>query len=383
MKRADVVVVGGGVIGASVAYFLARQRLQVLLLERDDFAAQASGAAAGMLAPIAEARVDQPFLRWGLRSLAQFPPLCAELAERTGIDPEFVEAGVLRVAREPRAARALEEQWRCLRTLTEVLHCELEWLSADAVLNHEPQLVHDVIGGLWSPREAHVRPRRFVEALLRAALLWGVRLERGVAAVGILQDGERVAGVRTTAGSCAAAHVVLCTGAWARDVEQWLPGRVHLPISPVRGQIVLLQPLDLSLHSTLWEERVYLVPKRDGRIVVGATQEDVGFDRRVTAGGVRDLLAAATAVVPGLARAAFSHAWAGLRPTAPDARPVVGPVPGVPGLCVAVGHFRNGILLAPVTAATVADYVLGKGVDAEAGAFLPDRFAHLVPDSLS
>jgi glycine oxidase len=186
-----------------------------------------------------------------------------------------------------------------------------------------------------------------------------------------------VRGVETDAGPVAAGTVVLCTGVAAAHSPAWLDSSARLPISPVRGQIVSLMPRAPGLRTIVWGGPTYLVPKRDGSIAVGATEERVGFDRRVTAAGVAELLGAAIRLVPSLDDARFAGAWAGLRPATPDMLPLVGPWPGVDGLLLAAGHHRNGVLLAPLTARLVALLVLGKGLPEEAAPLRPERFGAL------
>ena len=367
MRTADVIVVGGGAIGGAVAWSLAREGARVALLERDGLASRASGAAAGMLIPVGEGRAPGAFLRWGLRSLALFPEVAAALRDATGIDVEYEPSGALYLA-------ASQEEALRLRARAEALPgLDLEWLDAAAARDAEPRLAAGIAGALWSPREAHVRSPLLARAYAAAAEALGARVETGAAVGGLLRRGSRVVGVRTPAGEWQAPQVVLCTGAWAGDCAGWIGGE-PLPVEPLRGQIACLEAPRPAPGRMLVAESAYLVPKRDGSLVVGATEERVGFDCRVTAGGVAGLLAAARRVVPVLADAGFRSAWAGLRPASPDGLPLVGAHPGVEGLAVAVGHTRNGVLLSPVTGRLVADLLLGKEVPADASAFSPLRF---------
>jgi len=370
VSASDVVVVGGGVVGCAVAYALAREGIAVTLLERDALASQASGAAAGMLAPLAEAEADGSFLTLGLRSLALFPDLVAELAERgVASDPEYVRCGVLRVATSDAEALDLRARVRAFAGRG------LEWLDARGARAEAPLLADRVRGAVWSPHEAHVRSPALVHALAEGAQHLGARVETGVAATGLQRDGSRVVGVRTAREDFAAGHVVLCAGAFTPACWAWLDAPPPLPIEPVRGQILALAPRSDALQRIVWGEGAYLVPKRDGTVVVGATEERVGYDVRVTAEGVHALLAAALRLAPGLGASGFRGAWAGLRPVTPDRLPAVGPVPAAAGLWVAAGHGRNGILLAPLTGRLVADGILGRSVLEEARRLDPARFA--------
>lgn len=366
MAHPDVLVVGGGVIGCSITYFLARAGHRVTLLERDDLAAHASGAAAGMLAPICEATDDGPFFALSVRSLGMFPDLVHELRELSGVDPQFVPSGILRVAESASEAAHLEAQ------ATRLAHFGLEWLSPEAARHREPLLAPDLHGALWSPREAHVFSPLMTLAYARAASTLGATLETGSPVVGLLRAGERVTGVRTPQGDRPAGRVILCSGAWTRFLGAELG--IELPIAPVRGQILSLDGPRPPMRSIVWGEGAYLVPKLSGQVVVGATQEHAGYDCRTTAEGIGKLLHAAPRYVPALAKATFRLAWAGLRPDTPDHLPILGALPGLTGVAVAAGHFRNGVLLSPITGFLVQKLLESGSLPAEAAAFAPDRF---------
>lgn len=376
MTHPDAVVVGGGVVGASVAYHLARAGLAVRLLERGDLAAGASGAAAGMLRPIGEADAGDgagAILAWGLRSLERMPALVEELRERSGIDPEYEASGALYAAGSPERADALRRKGERLAG------CGLQWLEADAVRARvacaggpdRPAAGH---GALWSPGEGHVRSERLCRAFAGAATALGARCDLGTAVHAVRRDGARALGVETRAGRVDAGAVVLCPGVWTSPLCDGVAGWT-LPVEPVRGQSLALDA-PASAPREIWvTDAVYLVRKRDGSLVVGATEEHAGFDAEVTAEGVARLLRGALAAWPALGGCAFRGAWAGLRPATPDRLPAVGPVPGIAGLFVAAGHFRNGVLLSPVTGELVADAVTGRALPDDAAVFDPARFS--------
>jgi glycine oxidase len=363
-RHPDVVVVGGGVIGCAVAWFLAREGVSVTLLEREDVACQASGAAAGMLLPYGESDTPGTFLAWGQRGLAAFPALCDELREAGGIDPEFEASGALHVATHAQAESRLRSR------LGAVSDAGLEWLDPRAARDAESSLRDDVRGALWSPREAHVRSPLLTRAYAAAAEALGARIERGVVVSALLCEGARSVGVDTSRGAFPAGAVVLCGGAWTPQLAPF-----ELPIEPIRGQIASLDNPSPPLRHIVLEDEVYLVPKRDGSLVVGATEERRGFDCRVTAVGVAGLLASACALAPRLGDTGFRGAWAGLRPATPDRLPFIGAAPHREGLFVAAGHFRNGVLLSSVTGQLIAAELLGKPVPGGAEAFQPGRFA--------
>jgi len=367
-RAADAIVVGGGVIGAAVAWSLARSGLAVRLLERGELAAEASGAAAGMLTPIGEGHAMGPALRARLASFALFPEVVAAVREGSGIDPEYVVSGSLRVAAETEAARALAAQ------AEQHADFELVWLAPGEVERSAPGIApaFRAHGALFSPRDAHVRSPLLARAFAGAAERLGARLETGVAVRGLLREGARVCGVESSAGALASGLVVLCPGSFAAECAAWIGREARLPVEPVRGQIVALELPPAMPRAIVWGSDAYLVPKLDGSLVVGATTERVGFDRRTTAAGVARLLRAAQALVPDAGGARFLGAWAGLRPDTPDHLPLVGPWPDAPGLVIAAGHYRNGVLLAPLTGRLVADGVLGKGWAEPA--FDPARF---------
>lgn len=364
-KTSDIIIVGGGVIGCAVAYFAAREGLSVTLFERDDVAAHASGAAAGMLAPICESGEDSPLFAFGMRSLAMFPELTAELLSAGGVNPQYVQSGILRVA------ETAEEAVRLRETGTRHAGHGLEWLDLDRAQEREPLLANSLAGALWSPREGHVNSPLLALAFARAAVALGARIERGVPVLGLIQDADRILGVQTSLGQRGSGHVVLCAGVWTRFCAQWIGER--LPLEPVRGQILALDAPIPSFRSIVWGDAAYLVPKLDGSMVVGATVERAGFDCRTTAAGLLQLLSAAPRYVPALAECSLRRTWAGLRPETPDHLPVIGPFPGIEHLTVASGHYRNGVMLSPATGRLVADWILRTEYPSDARAFLPQR----------
>lgn len=368
VKTSEVIVVGGGAIGASAAFFLAREGIEVTLLERDALASGASGAAAGMLAPTAEALAPGPFLAWATRSLAGFEALAAELLERSGVDCEFVRSGSLRLVFDEDEAAALRDRIRALEG------SGLVWLDAAAARTAEPTLSDRVLGAAFTPEDAHVRSPLLTRAYAAAARRLGARIETGVEVNALRLEGGRVRGVVTADGRWDTPRVVLCTGAWSGVGGVWPDALLRPPVEPVRGQILSIEAPSPAPATIVWGAGGYLVPKRDGSLVIGATEERVGFDARVTAAGLAYLLELAPRLVPGVSDGTFLGAWAGLRPGSPDGLPLIGPASGVEGLALATGHHRNGVLLSPITGQLIADWVAGKGTPAEAEVFLPARF---------
>lgn len=331
---ARVVVVGGGVIGCAVAERLSRERRHdVLLLERDAIGAHASGAAAGLLSPHSET-AD---LGLSSRSLAMFPEL-VERIERSGITAEYREHDSLTPALSGEEERRLR-------------HGPGRWLDAHQARAAEPGLSDRVRGALLV-RAAQVTPIRLVRALARTAAAQGADIREGAPVGGLAVRSGRVHGVQTADGQLEADVVVLAAGPWSAALAS--PAGVALDVRPSRGQLVMMRPRGAAPRHVLTWWGCYLVPKPDGTVVAGSTEEDVGFDDRPTAAGVAGLLQFAIQALPALGQATVERVWAALRPATRDGQPVIGPAPKQPNLILATGHNRTGILLAPATAEMVA-----------------------------
>lgn len=366
--RPDVLIVGGGVIALAIADQLSSEGVAIRVVEADAVGSGASGAAAGMLAPLSEAELDSPLLRLGHDSLSLIAPLCARLREETGIDPEYEACGSLHVARRGQEAeRLLERAGRIdgyLRDHPDVVSTDVETLDESALRIVGGSMSPEWTAGFFVPHEAHLRPPLFVRALEASARSHGARIDTGVRAHRLRVERGRVEGIESTVGRIDAGATVLATGAWTPSVLEAsgisFADGVANQIEPVRGQILTLAAPLPPMNSIYRSSDVYLVPKRDGSLIVGATEERVGFDRRVTVEGVAWLLDHAREVFPELSDASFGRAWAGIRPMSADGLPIVGRDPVHEGLLLAAGHGRNGILLSPLTARIIADEVLGK-----------------------
>jgi glycine oxidase len=359
----DAVFVGGGVIGLACAWRAAQRGAEVAVIERSERPhAGATGVAAGMLAPVGELTFgERELLELALSSARLWPGFAAEVEEVSGVETGYERCGALHVALDRDEAAQLRRR----HDLQKELGLEAEWLAPRGCRELEPGLTPSFNGGVHAAGEAAVDPRALSVALLAALSAGGAEVRSGREVIGGLWDGERLVGVRTEGGEEGADEVradavVLATGAWSGRTE-WLPEEARPPVRPVKGEVLELRTRpghEPPARGIVASERVYLVPRRDGRLVVGATQEEQGFDTTVTAGGAHDLLREAYRVLPEIAEMELAGAIAGLRPGTPDNLPRIGPG-AVEGLVLATGHFRNGILLAPITADRIAAHLSG------------------------
>ncbi len=349
-RTGDVVVVGAGVIGLAIAFELAERGAAVRVVDRGKPAGAASWAAAGMLAPYTERVRDAALVRLCATSLREYPAFTARVAAAAGIDPHLRLDGVIHAAFDAPQLDALRRH--ALALAAGGVACDV--LDRDTLLAREPWLGASTVGGLEIAGEGCVDNRRLGRALVAACSARGARVERS-SVVRVECDERRVLGVHTQLGFAPAGIVVNACGAWAAALAG-VPSRCAPPIAPIKGQMIALAaPIGFVRRST-WVPGAYLVPREDGRLLIGATVESAGFDERVTAHGVGELLDAALAAAPSLGDFTVTESWAGLRPGTPDGLPFLGPTP-IDGLLLATGHYRNGILMAPATARLIADAV--------------------------
>ncbi len=361
----DVIVVGGGVIGCAIGYYLAREGVAVAVVERGEIGCEASSAAAGMLAPLADVEEEGPFQEIAVAGLRLFPALAETLRAESGVDIEYLTSGILRVASSE------TEELRLRALARRSVGLALHWLSPKEAHSLEPALSTEIRGALYSPEEHQVSADRLVRAFARAAAAYGATPCRNRRVDGLLTRGESVIGVRTSDGPMNAGHVVLAAGPWTGRVAGLLG--VSLPVFPVRGQMTALPGKSLLRH-IVWGEDGYLVPKANGLVFAGATVENVGFRRQTTASGIQGLLTMAVTLVPRLAFAAPVDAWAGLRPGSADGLPLLGPLPRWEGVSVATGHYRNGILLSAITGRLITQSIVDGLADETLAPFSPARF---------
>jgi glycine oxidase len=353
----DAVVVGAGVIGLCCAWRAARRGAAIVVLDSAQPPAGATRVAAGMLAPVGELTFGEPeLLELTLAATELYPRFVSELESASGLSTGYERCGALHIALDRDEAAEL----RRVHDLQRRLGLEAEWLPPRRCRELEPGLTPSFNGGVHATGEAAIDPRALTTALLAALAAEGVEVRTGVEVAAPLTEGERLAGVRTSAGEeLRAASTVLAAGAWSGRAE-WLPVEARPAVRPVKGQILELRAPRGEPATTriLASERVYLVPRPDGRLIVGATVEERGFDTAVTAGGVHELLREAYRLLPDVAEMELVEAMAGLRPGTPDNLPLIGPG-AIEGLILATGHHRNGILLAPLTADRVAEMLVG------------------------
>jgi glycine oxidase len=370
-KRPRVAIIGAGAVGLGIAWRLAA-RAEVVIFDRGKAGAGASHAAAGMLAACCEAEPgEEALVALGRDSQARWPAFAEELLRVSGVDVELRREGTLVLA------LTADDQGEILHRLEfqRRLDLPLEWLSAAATRAREPHLAGKIAGSVFSPQDHQVDNRKLTLALRIAAGAAGATIHeyRGVKEISVhgghangvvLEDGTRIA----------ADLVVLAAGAWSRSIAGLPPDR-RPPVRPVKGQMFALR-MDAAaplLHHVLWAPGAYLVPRRDGRLIVGATVEEKGFDDKITAGGMLTLLEAAWRAIPAIEELPIDEIWVGHRPGSRDDAPVLGRGP-LEGLFYATGHHRNGILLAPVTADAMAKLILDDVVDPSIRPFGLERF---------
>jgi glycine oxidase len=339
-------VVGSGIIGCAIAFELADRGADVMVFDARTLAGGATQASAGILAPYIEAHEGGPLHDLTVRGLAEYDPFVGRVRAATDVTFEYRRCGTLEIADTDERARELQSR-------VSVDGPSLRWLDAPALRDAVPSLTHGARGGILCEAHGYVSVPSFVDALADGASRLGGSFHLS-AAVERIELRTRDVVIHTVLASHGFDRVVVCAGAWTPSIDA--DGLTSGGIRPVRGQLVRLRAESLAIPRILWGSRCYIVPWQDGTVLVGATSEDVGFDERATVEGVGGLLDAATALVPALASATFVDVRVGLRPATPDGMPILGPAKD-PRVLYAAGHFRNGVLLAPLTARLIADYV--------------------------
>jgi len=368
----DAVIVGAGIIGCAVACELAGAGWKVRLLDRQKPAAEATWAAAGMLAPGPEGPGLEALAPLGRESLGLYPGFVEGIEAASGMHVGFRRQGALITFFGPAANH---EQGEYLAELAR-FGMAGEPLTGEEARRREPRLNPEVASAIWMAEEASVDNRALGRALALAASRQGVELQAGVEVQGLIVEGKRCRGVVAGGERISAGHVVIAAGCYSAGIEHVAR---YAPTLPARGQMLALDA-GMALPGTVLRSHRgghlagYLVPREDGRLIAGSTMEYAGFDKSQTPGGMRRILAAAVEMVPALENAPIIETWSGLRPDTPDHLPILGPT-DIDGLSIATGHHRNGILLAPITARLARQWMLGQATDLPLEPFLPSRFA--------
>ncbi len=394
-KTSEVVIIGAGAIGLSVARSLALRGVRdVLVIERGAHTgAEASAAAAGMLAPQAEADCADDFFQLCRRSRDQYPAFAAALAEETGIDIELDDTGTLYLGLTENDVIELERrfEWQTEAGLV------VERLSASEARKLEPAISQQARLALRFPFDTQVENRLLANALTVSCQRMGVQFSTATSATSIRRTAGRITGVETSRGFVATANLIIAAGAWssqlllstdtnpdlnrarteARGSNYTAPDSdwPNLGIEPVRGQLLCFEAVPQLIDHIIYSPRGYLVPRKDGRLLAGSTSEYAGFDKSVTEGATQSIREAAVEISPRVGSLAMKDAWTGLRPRASDGLPVIGPCAEIDGLFFASGHYRNGILLSPITGELIAAIVIDRLVSDLIAPFSPDRFA--------
>ncbi len=367
MQTFDVAVIGGGVIGSSIALELAGEKLRVALFDRQQPGQESSWAAAGMLSPGPDASDEESLVPLSHESFKLYPQFISSIESASGRPTYFARQGTLHAFFGPHAEAESEKMSAAYRRAG----LPLELISVQDARRLEASLGTSARSAAWLPEEGVVDPRALMEALVAASRSRGVEIRADSPVTSIVRQGARCEGVVAGGKKVSAGCVVVAAGSFTGGID-WLAR--YAPTRPVRGQMVAMRGLSPGIRHVMRCEKGYVVPRKDGRIIAGSTLEDAGFSKHVTPGGISKILEAALDLVHGLAHAEIIETWAGLRPGTQDNLPILGPT-DIEGLFLATGHYRNGILLAPITARLLREWVLGKPVQLDTRIFSALRFA--------
>lgn len=365
-KKFDAAIAGGGVIGGSIALELARAGLRVAVFDRQQPGQEASWASAGIISPAPENPGMIATVELAKRSAALYPEFVAQIEEISGHSTGFRAKGTL----EALFSRDTKAELSTIIALHHGLGLKAEPLRAEDARELEPALSEEIEAAILRPEEASIDNRLLTAAVLEAARRSGAEIFSGSGVKAIWRNGSRCRGLILQNERVEAKWTIIAAGCFSGTIEGIA---AYAPVRPAKGQMVALRADELELERVLWSEKIYLVPRNDGRILAGATVEYVGFDKRVTAGGIEKILSAAIELVPGLKNARIEETWAGLRPDSADHLPILGPT-DLEGLMMATGHFRSGILLTPVTARLIREWVTEQRVSMDWERFSPMRF---------
>ena len=366
MRSTDVVIIGGGVIGLTIARALALRGVHdVCVIERATLGSEASSAAAGMLLPQVEAATKGDFFTLACRSRDLYASFAAALLDETGIDVELDTTGTLYLALNNSEQEEIEKGYYHQRQAG----LAVELLSAKAARELEPFISESTTGALLFPKDIQVENRRLLNALANSISNLGVTVLTGTNVDSFVIEGKRLLGVQTSSGTIGCSTAVVAAGSWSTFIKH-----THCSIEPVRGQMVCLEAKPQWTRHIIFSRRGYIVPRRDGRLLAGSTSENAGYAKCVTAGGIGSILTNAHEISPAVSNLPVIDTWAGLRPRAADGLPVLGPCVEIDGLFYATGHYRNGILLAPVTGELISEAIVEGVASPLLAPFSPERF---------
>jgi glycine oxidase len=357
MNKQDAVIIGGGIIGVSIAYQLAKRGKKVAVLERDTIGAHASGAAGGMLGAQVEFEKPGPLVDLSLRSRAMFSEMAAELYKASGIDIALNKAGMLRIAWTEEEVIELQERGNWQQSIG----LRAEWLNKAEVKNMEPAVSDEIAGALYLPDDTQVSAPHLTKAFAVAAARNGATLLERCEVLDIEKTDNHITGVITTQGRFTADHYVLAAGAWSGRLARMLD--LPLAVFPIKGEAFSVFSTAQPIQKTIYSHGCYIVPKDGTRLLVGASSADCGFDNRLTISGLQQLMAKALRLLPVLKDCPLEKTWASLRPQTEDELPYFGPLASFDNLLAATGHYRNGILLSPLTGDIIARMITGQTLD--------------------
>ena len=373
MKKFDAVIAGGGVIGGAIALELSRAGLHVAVVDRQQPGQEASWASAGIISPAPENPAMIVTVPLAKASVALYPEFVAQVEEISGKSVGWRPKGTL----EALFSHDTKAELSTIIALHHGLGLKAEPLRAEDARELEPALSEEVEAAVLRPQESSVDNRALTEAVLEAAKRSGAEIFSRQAAKAIWREGGRCAGLLLHNEKIEAKWTIIAAGCFSAAIEGVA---AYAPVRPAKGQMAALRAEDVAIERVLWSEKIYLVPRNDGRILAGATVEHVGFDKRTTAGGIAKVLSAAIELAPDLANAQIEETWAGLRPDSPDHLPILGPT-DLDGLLIATGHFRSGILLTPITARLIREWIIEQRVSVEWERFSPLRFRSAAHDA--
>ncbi|AIF44414.1 glycine oxidase ThiO [Virgibacillus sp. SK37] len=358
MKRHyDSIIVGGGVIGSSIAFQLSKRNHRVLVLEKDGLAEKASSAAAGMLGAQSELEGDSPLFNLARQSRSRFPELAKELYQISGVDIELMQSGIIKVAQTEEEVAHLKAVAAYQQSIGE----EAEWLPAEELKKREPGLSEAAFGGVYLPNDGQVSAPLLAHAFAESAKKLGADMLEHTEVKDFINENGSLTGVKSSAGTFWAKDIIVAGGAWSQHILR--NAGVALNVYPVKGECFSVMHDKPIATSSIFLSNGYIVPKSGGRTIIGTTQKPYDEDPTVQVASLFQLIEMAGRLLPELKNARWEKAWSGIRPQTGDGYPYIGKHPDLNGLTIATGHFRNGILLSPITGEMVADLMEGKAVD--------------------